>query len=236
MEILTNIPFELDFAALAEPLRVEPDTPDAEQLADLIAQARTVGKPKATHAEAYIEGRTDETVTIGTETFTSRVLCKNLDGIGRVFAYVATCGVELDRIELPADDLLQQYWLDTIKATLLKSATTYLNEHLVKRYALGKTASMAPGSGDVTVWPIEQQRQLFALLGDVEGAIGVKLTESCLMLPNKSLSGIKFATEVDFRSCQLCHRPQCPDRSAAFDQELWDAVHDDLGIENRTDI
>ena len=224
MEILTDIPFELNFAALAQPLRVERHTPDAEKLADLIAQAQTIGKPKAVYAEAYIEDRKDESVTIGAETFTSRVLCKNLDGIGRVFAFVTTCGTELDRIELPADDLLQQYWLDSIKAALLTSARIYLKEHLVKKYALGKTASMAPGSGDVTVWPIEQQKQLFALLGDIKGTIGVELTESCLMLPNKSLSGIRFATEIDFRSCQLCHRPKCPDRSAAFDQQLWQSI------------
>ena len=73
-------------------------------------------------------------------------------------------------------------------------------------------------------------------MGNVTDAIGVELTESCLMLPNKTSSGITFATEVDFRTCQLCHRPECSHRSAAFDQQLWDSVHKDIDRENRADI
>ena len=80
------------------------------------------------------------------------------------------------------------------------------------------------GSGDATVWPIEQQRQLFALLGDVKSAIGVRLTDSCLMVPNKTVSGIRFPTEKDFRACQVCHRKECPNRSAPFDKALWDSL------------
>jgi hypothetical protein len=86
---------------------------------------------------------------------------------------------------------------------------------------------MHPGSGDASVWPIEQQGPLFSLLGDVTGAIGVELTDSFLMVPNKSVSGVRFATEIDFRSCQLCHREGCPSRSAAFDPELWRSVQHD---------
>ena len=84
---------------------------------------------------------------------------------------------------------------------------------------------MHPGSGDVDVWPIEQQSELFFLLGDVYSAIGVELTESYLMLPTKSVSGIRFPTQKDFQSCMLCHRENCPERSAQFDQTLWDSVN-----------
>ena len=100
----------------------------------------------------------------------------------------------------------------------------YWQEHLERMYALGKTSMMNPGSGDATVWRIEQQRELFSLLGDVEGQIGVRLTESCLMIPNKSLSGIRFAKEIDFRSCQVCHRKDCPSRTAEFDAAMWEAI------------
>ena len=104
------------------------------------------------------------------------------------------------------------------------SARKHLDEHLNRKFLLGKTSTMSPGSGDATVWPIEQQRDLFALIGDVEGMIDVKLTDSFLMIPNKSTSGIVFPTEKDFRSCQVCHRENCPGRSAAFDPELWKEV------------
>ena len=69
-----------------------------------------------------------------------------------------------------------------------------------------------------------KQVELFSLLGDAPADIGVTLTDSYLMVPNKTISGIRFPTSVDFRSCQVCHREDCPSRSAPFDQALWDAA------------
>jgi hypothetical protein len=80
---------------------------------------------------------------------------------------------------------------------------------------------MSPGSGDVEIWPVSQQKELFAILDGVTPHIGVRLTDSMLMIPNKSVSGIVFPTEVDYRGCQVCHRQNCPNRSAPFDEDLW---------------
>ena len=44
---------------------------------------------------------------------------KSLDSVERVFAYVVTCGRELDDIGLPKGNFLKEYWLDTIKETVL---------------------------------------------------------------------------------------------------------------------
>ena len=48
---------------------------------------------------------------------------------------------------------------------------------------------MSPGASEKYVWPIEQQKELFSLFEYVEKLIGVKLTDSYLMIPNKSVSG-----------------------------------------------
>ena len=79
------------------------------------------------------------------------------------------------------------------------------------------------------MWPIEQQRELFALLGDVEGLIGVRLTASFLMVPTKSVSGLRFASAAEFYSCQLCRREKCPGRRAPFDRALWQRVQQSPG-------
>ena len=79
---------------------------------------------------------------------------------------------------------------------------------------------MNPGS--LPDWPIQQQRPLFQLLGDPNTAIGVELTASYLMEPNKSVSGIRFPTEERFESCMLCPRQDCPGRRSAYDPELYD--------------
>jgi hypothetical protein len=203
---------------------VRADTGDEREFKELVDTARELGRPKALYEACFIDARGPETVTISGITFTSPVLRRNLEKAERVFAFVATCGHELDEVRLPAGDYLKGFWWDAIKASLLRSAREHLERELAQRFALGKTAVMNPGSGDANVWPIEQQKELFSLLGDVRGQIGVRLTDSFLMVPNKTVSGVRFPTEVDFRSCQLCHRPGCPSRGAAFDRQLWESM------------
>jgi hypothetical protein len=224
MPVLDDIPVDLDAGALLKSVRVAPGGADAKEFEALLDEARAVARPKALYKEAFVEARGDDWVVLGGIRFTSRALRKNLDKPERAFVHVATCGREVDRIAADPADFLKAYWLDAIKVALLGLARRHLYDHLDKRYALGKTATMSPGAADARVWPIEEQRPLFALLGDVEGAVGVRLTESCLMVPTKSVSGVRFATEVDFRSCQLCRRQGCPSRSAPFDPALWESV------------
>lgn len=220
-EVLASIPVELDEQALMKSARVQPESDDAGIFQQLVDLAREIARPKAIYDEAYVEDRGSDTVRIGCVTFGSTMLARNLAEVERVFPFVATCGHEMDQVELPTDDFLAEYWWDGIKAAALGCATKYLNEHLKGRFRLGGTAEMHPGSGDAEVWPIQQQEQLFALLGDVKGLIGVELTDTYLMIPNKSVSGVKFATERDFHSCQLCHRKNCPNRTAPFDEKTW---------------
>jgi hypothetical protein len=223
MEILNRISFELDRSDLLRRVHVEDGSDDAGRLMELADAVVPLATPKAIYDECYIEDKGTDSVAVagprGTVTFTSPILRANLDAAERLFPYIATCGVEMDRADLCKGDMLAEFWLDNIKSLALGAALHHLGEHLETRFALGKTSTMSPGSADAAVWPIQQQRQLFGLFGDVEALIGVRLTDSCLMVPNKTVSGVRFPTEIDFRSCQVCHREDCPSRSAAFDAE-----------------
>jgi hypothetical protein len=158
----------------------------------------------------------------GRARFVSKVLRANLDEVERVFPYVATCGQELDAISIESDDIFGQFCRDTLKEMALRAAMAHLVTHLKEAYSLETLVSMNPGSGDINVWPIEQQKELFALFGNVQESIGVVLTDSCLMVPNKSVSGLLYPSEDAFQSCQLCHREKCPGRRAPFDPHLWE--------------
>ncbi|MBI2300244.1 MAG: hypothetical protein HYU66_15075 [Armatimonadetes bacterium] len=224
--VLDQIPFELESAELFKRLRMDPEGEYARDLLDLARAVAAVARPRALYREAFIEERGDDTVRVGDVTFTSRALRGNLADVHRVFAYVATCGPEMDAVPVPADDLFGGYCRDTVKEMVRRAALDHLHGHLRETYSLGRFAAMHPGAGDAGVWAIQDQRQLFALLGDVEGLVGVRLTESCLMQPNKSVTGLLYATTVDFVTCQLCHREKCPSRRAPFDQVLWQARMD----------
>jgi len=221
---LHDIPFSLDAELLMRQQRVQPGTDNAKAFAELLAKVTEVGRPKATYEVCFIEDKADESVVLNGVRLTSRALRRNLDPVERVFPYVATCGTEADAIAVPRDDAVQAFWLWTIKEALLDAATEYLYDHLATRYRMTHWATMDPGSGDADVWPIEQQKELFSVLGDVETRIGVKLTDSMLMIPTMSVSGIVFPTETEFASCQVCHREGCPGRTAPFDEEVWRAV------------
>ncbi len=227
MQTLTDIPFSLNAASLCVESHVEAGSSDAAELESLVELALQIGKPKAAYTVSFVESRDGDAVRIAGVSFASRTLARNLESVERVFAMVATCGREMDEAFASEGDLLKGFWWDLIKGQLLIAANRYLGDHLHRKFRLGKTAIMRPGSGDATVWPIEQQQGLFALLGDVEEAIGVRLTESFLMVPNKTTSGILFPTETDFRSCEVCHRENCPSRHAPFNKTLWEEIQHD---------
>ncbi len=229
MTILDDIPFSIDPDALFARLHLAPDGDYAGEIHALIDSARRVARPRALYRPATVQRRDADAVLIAASDqpptpvrFESRALRVNLDGVEQVFAYVATCGRELDAIPLAPADIFGQFCHDTIKEMALWVALVHLHEHLTDTYGLQRLASMNPGSGEANVWPIEQQRQLFAFLGNTEATIGVVLTESCLMRPNKSVSGIFYPSENGFESCQLCRREDCPERRVPFDPGLWE--------------
>jgi hypothetical protein len=225
MVSFTEIPFALNTNQLFEYLRIEPGTDRAKEFEDLVNEVRKIGKPKALYKASFIDEKGEETITLDGVTFTSLALRKNLDSIERVFPYVATCGTEIDDIEIGQGDLQKKIWISFLKGSLLQASMQFLREHLTKRYGVSNLSSMNPGSGDASVWPFEQQRELFSMCGDVEELIGVRLTKSMVLVPDMSVAGILFPTEADFQSCQLCHRENCRFRRAPFDRELWESIN-----------
>ena len=225
MEIITDIPFTLNSAALLAQFRIAADSSDARDINQLLELAQQHGRPKAAYTVSYVRARNGDAIQIDDVVFSSRALCRNLQNVERVFPLLATCGNEIDEIFIAQDDMLKNYWWDGIKAQLLEAASNFVFDLVRQRYRLGTTSAMWPGSGDAEVWPIEQQRELFTVLGDAAARIGMALTDSYLMVPNKSVSGILFPAEHDFRTCELCHRSECPSRQAPFNEALWQEMH-----------
>jgi len=217
--VLTDIPFEIDLPSLMEQLRVEAGSSLAGALVHLSSEARAIARPKAMYGLAFIDSRGDDHVIIEAIRFSSRVLRINLDPVNRVFPFVVTCGTELAEWASSIDDFLYRYWADRIMHLALSDARQALQDRIRTQFGLGTISAMNPGS--LEDWPLREQRPLFALLGTAEADVGVRLTDSMIMTPLKSVSGLWFATDVDFASCQLCPRGDCPSRRAAYDQMLY---------------
>jgi hypothetical protein len=222
MGILDQIPFLPDMEALHKRLRIAPGGDEEVELQRLVAEAAAIARPRVHYTIAAIEQKSDhgteDRVIIAGVTLTSRVLRVNLDQARRVFVYVATCGTELDDWAASKTDMVERYWADTINGLALQTARHAFDVHLTGTYRPGNTSDMHPGS--LADWPLSEQRTLFAILGNPAETIGVQLTDNCLMLPTKSVSGLRFPTEERFESCQLCPIENCPSRRAPYSVEL----------------
>ena len=235
MPTTLNIPFVLDPEALSEKLNIKAGSEYMGTFEGLVGAVQESGAPKALYKVLYIDEKGADTVTLDGVVFTSRALRVNLDGIQRVFAYIATCGTEADQVPIDPGDMLQGYWLHAIKLNLLEIASEYLRTHIKERYQISSLSAMNPGSGEASVWPIEQQVELFSLFGNVEALIGVQLKPSYLMTPDMSTSGFLFPSESTYHNCQLCQREVCPSRKAPFDSRLWAQVSQDDEISDGID-
>jgi hypothetical protein len=217
MAIIDNIQIQLDLEAVRTRLHLKRDN-DLKTLQDLAAIAQPLIEPKVLYKICYIEEKLAQGVIVEGLLLSSKVLRKNLDKIERIFPFVITIGSKFSEKLDACSDLLEKFYLDTIGNVALNQVRLELKNRLKAEYGIEKTAFMAPGS--LPDWPLEEQRPLFKLLGDVTASIGVKLSESLLMLPAKSVSGIYFPTETSFFSCQLCPRERCDSRKARYNEKL----------------
>jgi len=217
---LENIPVTATLEHALDRLCIE-EAEDIELISGLFATAKELARPKALYREAYVEEISGGQVRVSGCDFQSDVLAMNLKDVHRVFAYVCTCGTEVDDWSHQEKDYIVSLWLDMIKEMFLYEANLFLTEYIKKAYRFEKLSSVNPGSGNLENWPIAQQTQLFALIGDVTAEIGVRLSDSYLMTPIKSTSGLLFPSETDFVNCALCSRENCSGRRAAFDAELY---------------
>lgn len=108
-----------------------------------------------------------------------------------VAAFIATAGPDVERL---ASNLMQQgddlagLIVNTVGAERAEAAEAMVIEQLREQaleYSFAPTLPYSPGYCGMA---LVEQRTLFSLFGDYD--IGVTLTESCLMQPLKSVSGL----------------------------------------------
>jgi hypothetical protein len=219
VEVLDNIPLELTPETVLEGMRMRRRSRAMDDMvAELVERARPVARPKALYDVCTVEGQGGDAMSVGGVTFTSRLMVDNFSGVERAFPFVSTCGGELDDLAIDRTDMMAVFVLDAIKMVALGAAGRFLHEHLKTRFGLADLSSMNPG--DLASWPISQQGPLFSIFGDVEELIGVRLTDSFAMVPNKSGSGIYYQGESHFEDCMLCPIIDCPGRRLPYDAVL----------------
>lgn len=230
--ILDEIPFQISLQETFQALRIRSGTSRSgtsrpgrsgntqiDQVRRMYEKAREIARPKAVFRPVRVEERTEDQITLDGVTFHSRVLQVNTRDVHRMFAFAASCGQELEEWKNGFENLIESYYADQINALALQAAREALHAHLRQRYQLTESSTMNPGS--LEDWPISEQVPLFKLLDGGPEAIGMELLPSMLMSPGQSVSGLRFASQGDFTSCQLCPIENCPHRKAPFQPGLY---------------
>lgn len=129
-------------------------------------------------------------------------LQKLLAGCGRCLLIAGTLGIQIDqRMRYYSKiDMVKYVIMDAAAGALVEETCDKMQESLPFSHL---TFRFSPGYGDV---PITLQKQLLQLL-DTGRRIGLTLTPSMLMMPQKSISGIVgIGRENRTRTCSGCRR------------------------------
>lgn len=127
---------------------------------------------------------------------------------------VCTIGPELEAqvAELTRrDELAAAVVLDAVGSAAAEATADCLEQRIRQEAGPGLQVSCraSPGYGD---WDVREQRSIFALVPAAQ--IGVRLSESCMMIPRKSVSfAVHIAPQPENlrgeRSCRNCDRTKC---------------------------
>jgi len=215
---LFDIPVKLSSKKVESVLRLKKLRGVSSDAEKIINEILPLIKARASYRVCYITKRGKDWIQLAGRRFASRILRDNVKDIERVFPYIITIGDGVESKASGETELLKQYFMETVADMALISARAHFLSRLKKKYRIKRLSNMSPGS--LKDWPITEQRPLFDLMEEGSIKIQVQLTETMLMIPRKSLSGIYFPTEKDFISCQLCPRNNCIGRMAEFDEKM----------------
>lgn len=194
--------------------------PQLDKLIDDTAmELNSLITPKSVHQELPCNVLDDSTISLGPLTITSKNLAKNLKGCDSAILFAATIGPS-------ADTLIKRYSITNLtKASIIQAAGAALIETFCD--SLEDTIRMdathrnlylrprfSPGYGDFS---LEHQREIFRIL-ECSKRIGLSLTDTCLMVPSKSVTAIiglsKFKNKCNTEKCTSCTNTECAYREA----------------------
>lgn len=152
-------------------------------------------------------------VVDGVEFGIGKTVAKELRNSNKAAFFICTAGERISRYSqemLKGENPVLGYVLDVLGSMIVEAATDELQKE-IKQIAFTQGFSItnrySPG---YCKWSVGDQHQLFSFFPDK--CCGIRLTESALMYPIKSVSGIiGIGKEVKYRdyTCDLCNQVDC---------------------------
>jgi len=178
-----------------------------EQCAETLHES---AEPRSVYREFSLTHKGTDMVIIEGLDVKSRALAKNLSECISVYLMAATLGVGVDRLlaKASAMRISDAVIYQAVASTYIETYCDKVNDEIrgeVEKRKLYCRPRFSPGYGDFSV---EHQRDFVRLL-DTPRKIGLTLTDSCVLVPVKSVTAvIGVSTEP-----QPCHRRGCEECS-----------------------
>lgn len=168
-------------------LRTSSKTDDERILSlidDCCEEVNRCVKPKTIH-KIFDCTVTENSLIIGKYIFESKRLAENLSGCKKVCIFASTLGTECDRLlrTYTATNISRSVVLQACLASKIEEVCDSLEDKL-KEDGLSLRQRYSPGYFDLD---INENRKIFELM-DITKRIGLTLTDTCQMVPTKSVT------------------------------------------------
>lgn len=177
-------------------------------------EALTMAHPRFGYRFVLGERRDRKRLVIGENLFTPDTIIVNSLRHSEFFAVLtASVGKDLDKWmkeKKSAGDIMEAFIADALGSVIVEAVIAWGLSFLSCRMAkinLKVSNSYSPG---YCGWDVAEQRLFFSMLPD--GFCGISLTDSCLMLPVKSVSAlVGVGKNVKKRpyGCAICKKKDC---------------------------
>lgn len=193
-----------------------PDRAVADEIGTLLDRIEAVARPRFCFflTEGVLEAEKEELSVCGTSFSIGKIIARQLRGSESFAFFAATAGVEFEMFQhvlQQEGDMVKIYIADALGSIIAEKAADCMEEvldEIIRSKGWKHTNRFSPG---YCGWHVSEQQQLFPLFPVAEPC-GIKLTDSSLMLPIKSVSGIiglgGRVRKMEY-TCGLCTYSQC---------------------------
>lgn len=188
--------------------------PFLAELEEVIAIGRNISKARALF-------RISDTVSIGKKEFSiynvqfncGSKIARQLKNAEQIIVFVCTSGhgiTQQYKEYIRTNELVKAYFVDILGNIVVEKAMDIIQGRIseeMKTRGINITNRYSPGYCN---WNTDEQAKIFSILPD--NPCGVRLTQSSLMIPSKSISGvIGCGKNVKYTAygCQLCELEMC---------------------------
>ncbi len=214
LTLVADVRLSLEVTHILEGQGVPPPQASSPVIAvaqEVLEEAQSLLAPAALYALLPVRALEHEQILLdGGAVFAGPLATRALAGATELALAVCTIGSALEERSaalFAAGHLLQGLAMDGAGTAAVRLLAGALGVRICdEATARGLSAGMSASPGQEG-WPITQQRALFGLLPAEK--IGVRLTDSCLMLPRKSVSfvvGLGPDMRADAVPCDFCSK------------------------------